>query len=83
MRNSQVFSDERPSKAAQRRQPGVLDDLLGHGAARHERGGQPQHRLVVALDQADERPLVARTQPEQQLPVGIHQGKNRAGRPQL
>ena len=74
MRNSQVFSDVAALEvlqAAQRRQPGVLDQhFISSERQRHERGGQPQHRLVVALDQADERPLVARTQPVQKTPSG-------------
>ena len=70
MRNSHVRNDDRALEsiqATEQAQPGVLRDLFGHGRAAHVAAGEPDHRRVMAVDQAREGLLVAGPQAPQQL----------------
>src|SRR5215475_14798809 len=69
-----------PVQAAEHRQPGVLDDLLGHRRAGHERQREPEHGTVVAFHERDEGPFVTRPQAAEQLRVWFHRWQSTAKR---
>ena len=58
-----------PVEPTQNGQPGLLHDLLGDGSAGDERAGDSHHRLVVSLDQREERLLLPGAQPREELVV--------------
>jgi hypothetical protein len=49
-----------------------LGDLLGHGTTADGRLGKAKHARLVALDQRNERRLVARAKAVYQLSVVVH-----------
>ena len=58
--------------AADDRHPRLLADLLGHGAAADGRLGQAEQPGLVAVDQFDERGLVAGLEPFDEPDVIVH-----------
>ena len=63
-------------------EPGLLHDLLGDGPAGDEGAGDAHHRLVVSLDQSEERLLVPGAQPREEFGVvalGTQGGEEASG----
>ena len=72
MRKIHVFSEARPSKrceAVEHAEPRLLHDLLGDRGAAHVAAGDAQHQGLVALDELDERGLVAALERREDLLV--------------
>ena len=65
-----------PLDAAQHREPGVLGDLFGDGAAPNRRFRQAQHAWLVEADERDECRLVTRPEAVDQIDLVVHASRS-------